>query len=91
MAGLELRDSLNEIKVRTLVIGSDQDTTVGIDNILADYQALPAAHRHLQIYHGFGHSPNVEVPRRVGRVIERFSDMAWELDLKSEAEAKAGR
>ncbi|MDA1129831.1 MAG: alpha/beta hydrolase [Chloroflexi bacterium] len=87
MAGLKLRDRLGEINVPTLVIGCDQDTTVGFDNIIADYQALPPALRHLQIYHGFGHSPNVEVPRRVGTLIEVFSDMAWELDLKAEAEA----
>ena len=91
MAGLRLRDRLGEIKVPTLVIGCDQDTTVGLDNILADYQALPAASRHLQIYHGFGHSPNVEVPRRLSNAIERFSDMAWDLGLKAEAEAKASR
>jgi pimeloyl-ACP methyl ester carboxylesterase len=88
MSGLRIRDRLGEIRVPTLVIGCDGDTTVGIDNILADYQALPVAHRHLQIYHGFGHSPNVELPRRLGGVIERFSDMAWDLDLKAEAEAK---
>ena len=87
MAGLRLRERLREINVPTLVIGCDRDTTVGTDNILADYQALPEAHRHLQIYHGFGHSPNVEVPREVGDALDRFSSMAWDLDQK----AKAGR
>ena len=84
MAGLRLRDRLDEINVPTLVFGSDRDTTVGIDSILADYQALLEAHRHLQIVHGYGHSPNVEVPGIVARILGRFSDMAWDLDLKAE-------
>ena len=85
MAGLRLRDRLDEINVPTLVFGTDRDTTVGVDNMLADYQALPEAHRHLQIVHGYGHSPNVEIPGIVARILERFSDMAWDLDLKAEA------
>ena len=85
MASLRLRDRLGEINVPTLVFGTDQDTTVGIDNILADYQALPETIRHLQIIHGYGHWPNVEVPGIVARILERFSDMAWDLDLKAEA------
>ena len=85
MAGLRLRDRLHEIKVPTLVIGGDRDTTVGIDNILAEYQALPEANRHLHIFHGFGHSPNVDTARRMGGILERFSDLAWDLDLKADA------
>ena len=76
MAGLRLRDRLNEINVPTLVMGGDRDNTVGVDNILADYLALPQATRHLHICHGIGHSPNVEVPRLVGNMIGDFSDMA---------------
>ncbi|PKB70878.1 MAG: hypothetical protein BZY87_08270 [SAR202 cluster bacterium Io17-Chloro-G6] len=86
MSGLRLRDRLGEINVPTLVFGTDRDTTVGIDNILAEYQALPEAVRHLQIIHGYGHSPNVEAPGVVARVLDRFSDMAWDLELKSKAE-----
>ncbi|MEE3168440.1 MAG: alpha/beta hydrolase, partial [Chloroflexota bacterium] len=41
MAELKLRDRLDEINVPTLVIGGDRDTTVGINNILAEFQALP--------------------------------------------------
>ena len=85
MARLRLRDRLGEITVPTMVMGSDRDTTVGIENILADYLALPESNRHLNIFHGFGHSPNVEVPRWVSTVLSSFSDMAWDLDLKADA------
>ena len=85
MAGLRLRDRLHEIKVPTLVIGGDRDTTVGIDNILAEYQALPEASRHLSILHQSGHSPNVDNAWRICIILERFSGMAWDLDLKAQA------
>ena len=85
MSRLRLRERLAEIHVPTLVIGGDRDTTVGIDNILAEYQALPEAVRHLQIYHGYGHSPNVEIPRRLANLFEQFIDLVLELDPKSVA------
>ena len=47
MAALKLRDRLDEIRVPTLVIGGDQDVTVGINNILAEFEALPKDLRHL--------------------------------------------
>ena len=85
MAALKLRDRLNEIKVPTLVMGGDQDTTVGINNILAEFQALPADLRHLHIYHGIGHSPNVEVPGWVANITGLFSDMAWQRALQAQS------
>jgi pimeloyl-ACP methyl ester carboxylesterase len=85
MSDLGLRNRLGGINVPTLVVGCDQDLTVGIDNNLADYQALPEANRHLQVYHGYGHSPNVEIPQRLGSLFARFSDMARNLDLKTGA------
>ena len=84
MAGLRLRDRLNEIKVPTLVMGGDRDSTVGVDNILAEYQALPKSYRHLHFYHGTGHSPNVEVGRSVAEILGGFSEMALLLDLQTE-------
>lgn len=82
MAALKLRDRLDEIKVPTLVIGGDQDITVGINNILAEFEALPKDLRHLHIYHGIGHSPNVEVPTSAVDIIGMFSDMVKQRDLQ---------
>ena len=82
IAALRLRDRLEEIQVPTLVIGTDNDIILDIDTILADYMALPHDHRHLQVYHGCGHSLHIEVPQRVGGVLGRFSKLAWDLDAK---------
>lgn len=72
MSGLRLRERLAELTIPTLVIGGDRDDTVGVDNILADYLALPEPLRHLHLFHGLGHSPNVEKPGRLAALLSRF-------------------
>ena len=72
MSALRLRERLGEIKVPTLVVGGDRDTTVGVNNIVAEYFALPEGLRHLHIFHGIGHSPNVAVPDEFVGLVERF-------------------
>ena len=72
MSELRLRERLGEINVPTLVVGGDRDTTVGVDNIAAEYLALSEQLRHLHIFHGIGHSPNVEVPVRFAGLLTRF-------------------
>jgi hypothetical protein len=68
-----------------MVMGGDLDKTVGVDNILADYLALPEEIRHLSIFHQSGHSPNVDNGWRLAIVLERFSGMVWEEELKAES------
>ena len=72
MSQLRLRERLGEIRVPTLVVGGDRDTTVGVDNILAEYLALSEDVRSLHIFHGIGHSPNVEVPAAFAGLLGRF-------------------
>ena len=72
MASARLRDELNTLKMPVLVVGGDQDTAVGVDNILAEYQALPEATRALHIFHGVGHSPNITVPDKLAEVLDHF-------------------
>lgn len=83
MAALRLRDRLGELTIPTFVMGGDADKTVGVDNILAEYLALPEEMRHLSILHQSGHSPNVDHAWRVAIVMERFSGLAWDLELKA--------
>ena len=74
MGALRLRDRLGEIHVPTMVVGGDRDDTVGVDNMVADYLALPEETRHLHMFHGIGHSPNVEVPARLAGLLTRFAN-----------------
>ena len=80
MSQVRLRNSLKEIKIPTLVVGGDRDNTVGVDNILADFLALPEESRHLHIFHGIGHSPNVETPQRLAGLLTRFVEEVGALE-----------
>jgi len=73
MSALRLRERLGEISVPTMIVGGDLDTTVGVDNIVYEYLALPPENRHLHVFHGIGHSPNVEVPGRLAGLRARFA------------------
>jgi hypothetical protein len=55
-----------------LLVGGDDDTTVGIDQMLAEYLAMPEDSRFLHIFHGVGHSPNMQVATRFAGLLERF-------------------
>lgn len=72
MASLDLRSRLGEIRVPTLVIGGDLDTTVGVPHILAEYLALPEANRFLHVYHRVGHSPNIDLPGEMAALLTEF-------------------
>jgi pimeloyl-ACP methyl ester carboxylesterase len=72
MSRLRLREQLHHLPMPVLVVGGDLDTTVGVENILAEYLALPASQRSLHIYHGVRHSPNVEVPVELAALLGTF-------------------
>jgi hypothetical protein len=55
-----------------LLVGRDDDTTVGVDQMLAEYLAMPEDYRFLHIFHGVGHPPNVQVAARFTGLLERF-------------------
>ncbi len=59
-----------------MLVGGDDDTTVGVHNMLAEYLALPEDRRFLHIYHGVGHSPNVQVATRFAGLLDRFISQA---------------
>ena len=72
MDTVRLRERLGELHLPVLVAGGDQDYVAGVENILREFLALPAATRSLHIIHGAGHSPNVGAPRELAAVLERF-------------------
>jgi len=72
LSEIRLRSRLTELKMPVLVVGGDQDVTVGVDNILTDFLALPPANRFLHFFHGTGHSPNVAVAAEFARLVGSF-------------------
>jgi branched-chain amino acid transport system permease protein len=72
MAALQLRQRLHELPMPVFLIGGDDDTTVGVHQMLAEYLAMPVDRRFLHIFHGVGHSPNVQVAAQLARLLEQF-------------------
>jgi len=79
MREVRLRERLGELRLPVLVVGGDRDTLVGVDNILAEYLALPRATRALHVFRGVGHSPNVGVPGELADVLDGFITRAVQL------------
>lgn len=72
MAALRLRQRLHELSMPVFLIGGDDDSTVGVHQMLAEYLAMPEDRRFLHIFHGVGHSPNVQVASRLARLLDQF-------------------
>jgi len=72
MSAQRTREQLSSLTMPVLVVGGDQDTTVGVTNILAEYQALRPEMRSLHIFHGIGHSPNSECPSELAALLGRY-------------------
>lgn len=72
MAALRLRQRLGDLAMPVMLVGGDDDTTVGVHQMLAEYLALPEERRFLHIFHGVGHSPNVQVAARFAGLLDRF-------------------
>mgnify|MGYP001588818397 CR=1 FL=1 len=72
MGDVRLRQRLSELTMPVLVIAGDQDATVGIEPILTDFLALPPATRSLHVFHGVGHSPNVDATDGFVEVLKAF-------------------
>jgi len=86
MAGLQLRKELGRLTMPVLVVGGDLDDTVGVDNILLDFLALPEERRFLHMFHAIAHSPNFENPKELTAVLDAFVDR---VDAMQGAEAAA--
>jgi branched-chain amino acid transport system permease protein len=74
MSQIRLRERLHQLSMPVLVVGGDLDTGIGVDNILAEYLALGPERRFLHIYHGVGHSPNVEIAPQLAALLSAFVD-----------------
>ncbi len=72
MGEVRLQHRLKELPMPVLVLAGDQDATVGIEPILLDFLALPAGSRSLHVFHGVGHSPNVDATAGFVDVLTAF-------------------
>ena len=71
MLTLRIGERVARLSMPVLMMAGDQDQTVPLRNLLDTYLKLPAG-SGLHVWHGVGHSPNVETPDRFVRVLRRF-------------------
>jgi 3-oxoadipate enol-lactonase len=71
MASLRLGEGVGRLPMPVMLAGGDADRTVPLSSMLATFAKLPAG-SSLQIWHGAGHSPNVEIPVEATAVLRRF-------------------
>lgn len=71
MATLRIGPQVAHLPMPVLLMGGDQDRLIPLEQMLVTYTKLPEG-SGLHIWHGVGHSPNVECPDEVCTVLVRF-------------------
>jgi 3-oxoadipate enol-lactonase len=71
MLTLRIGEAVSRLPMPVLLMAGDNDQTVPLPRILETYGKLPRG-SSLHVWHGVGHSPNVEVPGRFAGVLRRF-------------------
>lgn len=71
MLETRIGEAVGRLPMPVMLMAGDHDQTVPLPNLLDTYSKLPAGSA-LHVWHGVGHSPNVETPDRFTRVLLRF-------------------
>jgi branched-chain amino acid transport system permease protein len=71
MLTLRIGAAVSRLPMPVLLMAGDNDQTVPLPRILETYAKLPPG-SGLHVWHGVGHSPNVEIPDRFTGVLRRF-------------------
>ena len=73
MFNIRLGDRLKALPFPVLLAGGDADALIPLTSMLATWAKLPAG-SGLHMWHGVGHSPNVECPGDLAALLIRFVD-----------------
>ncbi|MGH2588841.1 MAG: alpha/beta fold hydrolase [Dehalococcoidia bacterium] len=84
MLTLRIGDAVSRLPMPVLMLAGDSDQVVPLGNLLETFRMLPAG-SSLHVWHGVGHSPNVETPDRFVRVLRRFVERTVPARLATEA------
>lgn len=75
MFSLRIGHRVRDLPVPVLLCGGDADALIPIEQMLRTWAKYPAG-TGLHIWHGVGHSPNLDIPDKVAGVIRRFIEEA---------------
>ena len=71
MFSLRLGERLKDLPMPVMLAAGDRDELIPLAEMLATWAKLPTG-SGLQIWHGVGHSPNVDCPEAVAAVLQQF-------------------
>ncbi|MBP6813885.1 MAG: alpha/beta hydrolase [Burkholderiaceae bacterium] len=71
MMQLRLADRVKALPMPVLLAAGDRDAIIPLENMLASWAMYPRG-TGLHVWHGEGHSPNVDCPRQVAALLQRF-------------------
>jgi 3-oxoadipate enol-lactonase len=75
MLTLRIGGRLKGLPMPVLLAAGDQDELIPIDQLLATWAKCPSG-TGLQVWHGVGHSPNLECPDQVAALLRTFIEEA---------------
>jgi pimeloyl-ACP methyl ester carboxylesterase len=71
MFNIRIGDRLKDLPMPVLLAAGDRDELIPLADMLATWTRLPAG-SGLHVWHGVGHSPNVDCPAELAGLIRRF-------------------
>ena len=71
MVQLRLADRVKALPMPVLLAAGDRDALIPLDNMLVTWAMYPKG-AGLHIWHGEGHSPNLDCPEQVAALLQRF-------------------
>jgi len=71
MLSLRMGDAVSRLSMPVLFACGDADELFPIDLLLATRAKYPKG-SDLHVWHGIGHSPNIEIPEQVATLLQRF-------------------
>ncbi len=72
---LRLGEQVARLPMPVLLVCGDADRTIPIEQLLRTWAKYPKG-TGLQVWHGVGHSPNLEVPDELAALLRRFVEQA---------------
>ena len=74
MFQIRVGDRLRALSVPMLLICGDQDELIPLQNMLDTWAKLPPG-AGLHVWHGIGHSPNLDCPQALAAVLQQFVEV----------------
>ncbi len=90
MFDIRIGAAVKSLPMPVLLAGGDQDALIPVANMLSTWKKLPEG-SGLHLWHGIGHSPNVDCPQELVELLQRFITNTVPARAQRDAAAGHGR